>query len=420
MAEVTDFNINNIPFGIISTADNPHHRPATIIENTVIDLCALENEHAFTNIPSYPTTNLPFQCTTLSRLASLSHTTRLAVRKRIQQIYLNKNTAKHDGAVDKIFWCTADVTNHLPFESRVYTDYVSSLGHMANIQSILSPPPHTQLSPLYHAPLGYHSNPRSIIISGTPVSRFIGPIEGQFQTEMAARVGPSEQFDFEVELGIYIGRESSGEAVGVEEADDYVFGFVLLNDWSARDIQRAESGGPTGPFLAKSGAVSISPWVVTLDAVEEARTVRNAKVGAGAPEGEYLKDANGMGALDIRCSARWERGGREFEVCEADYSEMYWGYRQLIAHQTMNGARVGTGDLIGTGTMSKFESDEMGRACLFERNYNGSKGIDCGEGDQRTWLEDGDEVSLSGWVFNSKTGVKMFGFGSCVGTVAPR
>lgn len=219
--------------------------------------------------------------------------------------------------------------------------------------------------------------------------RFRGLISGQFQNAAAAVLGPSAQFDFELELGVYISKPSKpGKPIDIADVDEHVFGFVLLNDWSgkyslvqfrsfstcelllprlvysgvdicgifaARDIQRAESGGPTGPFLAKSRTVTISPWIITLDALEAARVPRTQL--PIIPNVLHLCDPNESSSnIDIRCFVEWSGGqAKGVVVSKGEYRETYWTYRQLLAHQTCNGAEVGTGDLLGTGTMSMFE-----------------------------------------------------------------
>lgn len=331
-------------------------RPATIIEDTVLDLSALESLGAFNLVPSYKIVPSPFQTQSLNSFAGLTHSVRLAVRQRIQEIWTTRDLRVQYA---RAFYPSAAVTNHVPMDTRCYTDYLSSLGHFENIQNILSMP-FPRRCPFYHSPLGYYSNSRSIVISGAPIYRFVSMTDGQFQADSMAAVGPAEQFDFELELGIYVGKESKrGHPIAISEADEYVFGFVLLNDWSARDIQKGESGGPTGPYLAKSAGVTVSPWIISLDALQESRTTRSVNVKAKVPWSEYLQEEGAdQGAFDIRCRANWKRGENDFKVCETQFAEMYWGYRQLIAHQTRNGCQVGVGDLIGTGTMSKFDVSE--------------------------------------------------------------
>ncbi|KAB2571906.1 Fumarylacetoacetase [Lasiodiplodia theobromae] len=298
---------------------------------------------------------------------------------------------------------------------------------VSRMADVLNHPPPFR-APFYHSPLGYYGNSRNIVVSDTPVYRFAGVTAGQFQVDGPAQAGASKKFDFELELGVYLARPSKiGQRIKLEEVDEYVFGFVLLNDWSARDIQSSESAGPTGPFLGKSGCVTVSPWVITLDALEPARLPR--QMAPRLPFVDYLSEKdngsnNELPCIDIRCSVNLKpagsgEGGAAFEVCRTEYRQTYWTHAQLVAHQTRNGSAVGTGDLIGTGTMSMFESDDSGRCCLAERSYNGTKPFDVGNGQTRAWLEDGDEVNIQGWVHDAQTGERLFGFGDCRGVVVP-
>ncbi|KAK8244271.1 hypothetical protein HDK90DRAFT_151038 [Phyllosticta capitalensis] len=422
------FTVDNIPFGIISTADLPTLlRPATRIASTVIDLSALARLGAFKSIPAFDATTL--QAHTLNRFAAQPRAARRAVRERVQKIWREVESEAGGDAAGK--WKEAMLEagrtkNHLPMMTVNYADYVSSLGHAVNMADLLNHPVPAR-APFYHSPLGYYGNSRNIVVSGTPVRRFWGVTGGQFQLDGPAAAGPSQAFDFELELGVYLcGETAVGQTVKLEDVDDVVFGFVLLNDWSARDIQSSESAGPTGPFLGKSGAVTISPWIVTLDALDSrARLPRQLQ--PSVPFVDYLSETADSTAtsvppcLDIRCAVSLRRDGAdEIEVCHAEYKQTYWTYRQLLAHQTRNGSAIGPGDLLGTGTMSLFEGDDSGRCCLAERSYMGKQPVELGGGRRPlAWLEDGDEVGLTGWVHDAKTGERLFGFGDCKGVVVP-
>ncbi|CAK7215946.1 hypothetical protein SBRCBS47491_002664 [Sporothrix bragantina] len=425
---VNPFPVANVPFGIISTEKNTLPRPATLIDDTVVDLASLEVLGAFDHIEAVKSAK-PFQSSYLNNFAALDKAARSAVRAHIQKLWTEGTLHKTYSAA---LLPARSVHNHVPMHTINYADYVSSRGHFENIQNLMNTPLPAR-SPFYHMPTGYYGNSRNIVVSGTPVYRFWGLIADQFQTEKPATAGPSQKFDYELELGVYLcGGKPYGEPIRVEEADDYVFGFVLLNDWSGRDIQRAESGGPTGPFLAKSGCVTISPWIVTLEAVAAARRPRQQP--AVVPFVAHLsEDASTLDpCLVIRCSAFWKgpeskdnKGSESSEnfkgiqTSHADYSDTYWTYRQLLAHQTANGSMVGAGDLLGTGTMSMYQSDDMGRCCVSERTYNGSKPVDIGNGQTRAWIEDGDEITFEGWVYDGQTGEQLFGFGECRGVVHP-
>ncbi|KAF4313875.1 putative fumarylacetoacetate hydrolase protein [Botryosphaeria dothidea] len=414
------FPVENIPFGIISTPNEPTVlRPATRIHDTAIDLAAFSALGAFSAIRGYVSSAFE-SAQSLNVFAALAPGVRRAVRSRIQESWKDEGLRRE---FEGSFLPAASVTNHLPMETVNYADYVSSRGHAENMADVLNHPTPFR-APFYHSPLGYYGNSRNIVVSDSPVYRFAGVTARQFQTDGPAESGASKKFDFELELGVYLARPSKiGQRIKLEEVDDYVFGFVLLNDWSARDIQSSESAGPTGPFLGKSGCVTVSPWIVTLDALAPARAPR--QMASRLPFVDYLSEdaapADDLPCIDLRCSVDLRPGGsdRAFEVCKTEYRQTYWTHRQLVAHQTRNGSAVGTGDLIGTGTMSMFESDDFGRCCLAERSYNGTKPFDVGNSHTRTWLEDGDEVNIQGWVHDAKTGKKLFGFGNCRGVVVP-
>ncbi|KAH7061320.1 hypothetical protein B0J12DRAFT_647466 [Macrophomina phaseolina] len=414
------FPVENVPFGVISTPNEPTRpRPATRIHDTVVDLAVFSSLGAFSAIRGY--VNSAFEDTrSLNDFAALAPSVRKAVRNRIQDVWKDEGLRRD---FESSFLPAASVTNHLPMQTVNYADYVSSRGHAENMADVLNHPMPSR-APFYHSPLGYYGNSRNIVVSDTPVYRFAGVTSGQFQTDGPAQSGASKKFDFELELGVYLARPSKiGQRIKLKEVDDYVFGFVLLNDWSARDIQSSESAGPTGPFLGKSGCVTISPWILTLDALAPARVAR--QMAPRLPFVDYLSEDAAPGGdlpcIDLRCSVSLRPGGADtaFEVCRTEYKQTYWMHRQLLAHQTRNGSAVGTGDLLGTGTMSMFESDDFGRCCLAERSYNGAKAFEVGSGHKRTWLEDGDEVNIQGWVHDAKSGERLFGFGDCRGVVVP-
>ncbi|KAK7542179.1 uncharacterized protein J3D65DRAFT_612888 [Phyllosticta citribraziliensis] len=429
MSSTSDqFPITNIPFGVISTDTSALPRPATRIDSTVIDLSALTRLGVFDSIPEFDAATLR-DAKTLNAFAAQPRAVRRAVRERVQEVW-REVQERGEGSWGEALLEERRTRNHVPMQTLNYADYVSSLGHAVNMADLLNHPVPAR-APFYHSPLGYYGNSRNILISGSPVRRFSGIIDGQFQLDAVATSGSSKKFDFELELGVYLcGETAGGQTVKLDEVDDVVFGFVLLNDWSARDIQSSESAGPTGPFLGKSGAVTISPWIVTLDALDaHARLPRQLQ--PHVPFVDYLSEKDDTPqlppCLDIRCAVTLRRsnaggagGDEEVQVGHAEYKQTYWTYRQLVAHQTRNGSAIGPGDLLGTGTMSLFEGDDSGRCCLAERSYMGTRPVELGGGRRPlAWLEDGDEVGLTGWVHDAETGEKLLGFGECTGVVVP-
>jgi fumarylacetoacetase len=292
-----------------------------------------------------------------------------------------------------------------PAEVGDYTDFYASIHHATNVGKLFRPD--NPLLPNYkHVPIGYHGRASSLVASGTDVRRPNGQLgEGKF--------GPTRELDYEVEVGAFLGPGNVlGEPIPVLQAREQVVGVCLVNDWSARDIQRWEYQ-PLGPFLAKNFATSVSPWVVTAEAL--------APFWCDAPVHDtpvlpYLQEP-GAGALDITVEAwlRTKSMSEPVRVSRASFKEMYWTFGQMVAHHTSNGCRVRPGDLIASGTVSGPEKENRG--CLLELTSKGSEPVRLPNGETRTFLEDGDEVILTGYC--EREGFARIGFGPCRGTVLP-
>jgi fumarylacetoacetase len=264
----------------------------------------------------------------------------------------------------------------MPFEVADYVDFYSSLDHATNLGRMFRPDAEPLLPNWRHLPVGYHGRSGTVVPSGTPVRRPVG---------QRPEFGPSARLDIELEAGFVIGRRSTlGEPVPVERALDHVFGMLLVNDWSARDIQAWEYQ-PLGPFLGKSFATSVSHWVVPLDELAERRVAREPQDPAPLP---YL--AEEPWAYDIALTVELNGG----EIARSNTRHLYWSISQQIAHLTVNGASLHTGDLLATGTISGPEREERGS--LIELSWNGQEPIELADGSKRTFLEDGDEVVLRG------------------------
>jgi fumarylacetoacetase len=307
----------------------------------------------------------------------------------------------------------------LPAHIGDYTDFYTSIYHATAVGRLLRPD--NPLLPNYKwMPIGYHGRSSSIGVSGQSFPR----PRGQRLTpgESAPAVGPSKRVDYELELGVFIGPGNArGTPIGIEDAEDHVFGVCLLNDWSARDLQAWEYQ-PLGPFLAKNFATTVSPWVVTLQALAPFRTALQRSDGDPLPL-PYLHSANNSraGAIDIRLeaflqSARMrERGDPPYRLSSTSFRHAYWTVAQLVAHHTVNGCDLRPGDLLGSGTQSGPTPGEAGS--LVELTVGGSKPLHIADGEQRTFLEDGDTVSFRAWC-ESPTAVRI-GFGEMRGTVLP-
>jgi len=306
----------------------------------------------------------------------------------------------------------------LPFHIGDYTDFYASIFHATNVGSMFRPD--KSLLPNYkYVPIGYHGRASSIVVSGTAVKRPSGQLQSELRDGAPPVFAASRQMDYECELGCFIGRNNPlGEPVSIEQADAHMLGVCLVNDWSARDIQRWEYQ-PLGPFLAKSFATTISPWVVTMDALDPFRVPRYQR-----PEG----DPAPLPYLD--CEADRRRGGialrlevwlstarmraeniAPLRLSHAKFEQMYWTFPQMIAHHTSNGCNLRTGDLLASGTVSGPGNDECG--CLLELTWRGTQPISLPTGESRKFLDDGDEVILRGYA--GREGFRRIGLGECRG-----
>lgn len=314
----------------------------------------------------------------------------------------------------------SEVEYGLPAQIGDYTDFYTSIYHATNIGRLFRPD--NPLMPNYHwVPIGYHGRASSIGISGQKFPRPYGQIKAPDAD--APVLGTSKRLDIELELGIFIGQGNTlGNPISIQEAEDHVFGICLLNDWSARDIQAWEYQ-PLGPFLAKNFASTISPWVVTLEALAPYRTALHRPTENPQPLPYLESEANrNQGAFDIQLEVglQTERMRNvdpqsEIQLCATSYRHAYWTLAQMVTHHTVNGCNLQPGDLLGSGTLSGPTLDQAG--ALIELTSGGKHPIQLPNGEQRNFLEDGDAVVLRGWC--EKPGFARIGFGECWGTVLP-
>ncbi|MFD0775247.1 fumarylacetoacetase [Streptomonospora algeriensis] len=300
----------------------------------------------------------------------------------------------------------ADVRMHLPFEVGDYVDFYSSEHHATNLGRILRPgqPP---LTPNWkHLPIGYHGRSGTVVVSGTEIVRPMG--QRKPPSAEQPEFGPSARLDIEAEVGFVVGAPAPGGGVPVSGFAEHVFGAFLVNDWSARDLQAWETV-PLGPFLGKSFATSVSPWVVPLEALQEARVDPPER---DPQPSEYLRDAAGdPWGLDLRLEVRLNG----YTVARPPFSQMYWTPAQQLAHLTVNGASLRTGDIYASGTVSGPAKDERGS--LVELSWNGEEPLELPDGTTRTFLEDGDTVTIT--ATTSGPGATVIGFGEVTGRVLP-
>ncbi len=313
----------------------------------------------------------------------------------------------HRTAVEPHLHPVADVTMHLPVEVADYVDFYASEHHASNVGRLFRPDSEPLTPNWRHLPIGYHGRAGTVVVSGTDVVRPCG--QRRAPGDPAPTFGPSTRLDIESEMGFVVGGATRlGERVPVGAADDHLFGMVLLNDWSARDIQAWEYV-PLGPFLGKSFATSISPWVVPMAALAAAEV---PLPGQDPPPLDYLLGTPGtLRGLDVHCEV--ELNGTV--VARPEYRDMYWSPAQMLAHLTVNGASLRDGDLLGSGTVSG--ADPGTRGSLLELAWNGTAPVRLDDGGERTFLEDGDTVVLRAWA--PGPGGSRVGFGEVTGTVRP-
>lgn len=401
----SDFPIQNIPFGVFLTKDDIT-TVGSRIGNYAIDLAALHQLGYFEGIPL---TDDIFMQDSLNDFISDGRTTWRLVRNRIADIFDAENPRLRDNEkhCQVVIFEMDEVEMLLPVQIGDYTDFYSSREHATNVGSMFRDPDNALLPNWLHLPVGYHGRSSSIVVSGTKIRR----PKGQTLPQGAKTpvFGPSKLLDFELEMGfITTDANNFGKSLPIEEARDQIFGMVLLNDWSARDIQKWEYV-PLGPFLAKNFATTISAWIVTLDALEPFRVKGPVQDPKPLP---YLRE-EGDSAFDIKLEAYIQpRKKEETLVSRTNFKYMYWSIAQQLAHQTINGCNVRSGDIYGSGTISGPDPGSYGS--MLELTWKGTKPLKLKDGSERKFLEDGDTVILKGYCENDKVRI---GFGDCTGRI---
>ncbi|KAE8136066.1 hypothetical protein BDV38DRAFT_294102 [Aspergillus pseudotamarii] len=413
------FPVSNIPFGIFSTAEDPTPRPGAAIGDYVIDLFRVANRGALTIEHASGPENI-FREPTLNRFAALPRPVRSKIRKDIQELIKTADSPLYNqGEQPKLLIARAAVSMHLPFSMGGFTDYTCSLEHVTNVGRVAG---FGDIPPSFrNQPLAYNGRASSVVASGTPIQRPYGVgSDGLY---------PCQKLDYEVELGMFVSTKIPiGELIPASRARDYIFGFVLLNDWSARDVQFAEMI-PLGPFNGKSCGTSISTWVVTMDALEEAGAIVPAKADVATAgkftSNPFLKCAEDV-SIDV--STFISRGdSHRTPISRSNLKHTYWSAFQMLAHHTSAGCGLAPGDLIGTGTLSSSAkqagedleqaSTGLGRlGCIHELTAGGKNPVQLASNLSLAWLQDNDEITLEGW---AGEGDSRIGFGQVVGRIAP-
>lgn len=396
----SDFSLHNIPFGCGMI--NNHVRACTRLGDFVIDLEECRKKNVFEGL------HLPegvFTQPCLNDFIALGKLTTSSVRKMLIQLFSSS------------VWSEKNITLHpasgvnmvLPINIGDYTDFYSSREHATNVGIMFRDPQNALLPNWLHLPVGYHGRASSICVSGTPVIRPKGQILPASSEEPV--FSPTQQLDFELEMGFIIGKNTRlGQSVSTKDAEDYIFGMVLFNDWSARDIQKWEYV-PLGPFLAKNFASTMSPWIVTMDALEPFRVAGPDQ----HPEVLSYLQYEGAKNYDIQLTVNISNSaGISQQVSHSNFRYMYWNMCQQLAHHTVNGCNIRVGDLMASGTISGPTPDSYGS--MLEIAWKGTKPVSMPDGTDRKFIQDHDTVTLKGWA--ELDGIRV-GFGECSAKVLP-
>ena len=405
--ENSDFSIYNIPFGV-AVFNKEYIACATRIGDIVIDLATLYDFGYFNDVEGI--NDNVFEAYTLNEFIELGKPVTTAVRKKIQELLLEGSLlSKDEKSIEECFYNLDQVKMMMPVHVPNYTDFYSSIEHATNVGKMFRDPANALLPNWKHLPVGYHGRASSIVISGTDIHR----PKGQMKPADADSpvFGPCKQLDFELEMAFIVNKNTEmGESISTSQAEDAIFGMVIFNDWSARDIQSWEYV-PLGPFLGKNFGSSVSPWVVTLEALEPFRTASPQQ----EPEVlDYLK-FSGDKNFDIQLEVYLQPAkGTEALISQSNYKFMYWNMCQQLAHHTVNGCNVEVGDMYASGTISGTDSNSFGS--MLELTWRGQNPLKLNDGQERKFIEDHDTVIMRGW---AQKGDIRVGFGEVTGTILP-
>ncbi|AYF87799.1 MULTISPECIES: fumarylacetoacetase [unclassified Pseudomonas] len=412
-----DFPLQNLPLGIFSPA-GASPRAGVAIGDAIFDLKVAADAGLFSGEAAEAA--LSASGDSLNAFFALGASARRALRTQLQDLLAEGSSARErlEAMGQALLPSAATCQLHLPARVGDYTDFYVGIHHANNVGRLFRPD--NPLLPNYkYVPIGYHGRASTVCVSGTPVRRPVGQTMPPGQE--VPSFGPSKRLDYELELGIWIGQGNEmGESIAIADAQQHIAGYCLLNDWSARDVQAWEYQ-PLGPFLAKNFGTTVSPWVVTAEALEPFRTAQ-----PGRPEGDpqplpYLLDEadQAKGAFDIELevliltAAMREQGLAPHRLALSNTQNMYWTVAQMVAHHSVGGCKLQAGDLFGSGTLSGPQPEAFGS--LLESTFGGKQAISLPNGEQRTFLEDGDEVILRARC--QREGYPSIGFGECRGVL---
>ena len=403
----SNFPIQNLPYGVFSTVTSPARRVGVAIGNYVLDLRELEEDGQLTAGESGV-----FACPSINPFMALGPQVWSRTRARISELLRHDNPEFRDNkALRKRALLPMDQAKlHLPIAVAGYTDFYSSKEHATNVGTMFRGKDNALQPNWLHMPIAYNGRASTVVVSGTRVRRPRGQLKPP-NAELPS-FGPCKRLDLELEMGVVVGQPSPmGEMLSERQAEEMIFGFVLLNDWSARDIQQWEYV-PLGPFQAKAFATSISPWIVTREALEPFRVHGPKQDPAPLP---YLRQAQPNNYnLELDVGLRAAQMNEPMRICRTNFKYMYWSSVQQLVHHASSGCAMNIGDLLGSGTISGPEKHQRGS--LLEISWNGTEPIELASGIVRTFLEDGDSLVVHGWCQGD--GYRI-GFGEVEGTILP-
>ncbi len=405
----SDFPIQNLPFGCFKASDGGWH-VGVAIGDRIVDL----HEASAAGFLDDCCDRALLQAPALNPFLGAGPDVWTLVRTRLSTLLRVDGDARlRDGRLDRLLVKRNDAVLRVPMEIGDYVDFYSSLEHATNLGRLFRPDAEPLLPNWKWLPVGYHGRSASIVIDGTPIRRPWG--QRKAPAASAPEFGPSRRLDIELEMGFVIGPGNElGRPIPIANAENHIFGFVLVNDWSARDIQAWEYQ-PLGPFLGKSFATTVSPWIVAVEALEPFRVTATSQDPAPL---DYLKLEHPWSyevdlAVDLQTERMREHGLPPQAISLTSFRDIYWNAAQQLAHATVNGAVTRPGDLYASGTISGSKPGTQGS--LIELTWNGERPIELRSGEKRTFLEDGDEVALRGWC--EKAGARRIGFGSARGRI---
>ncbi|MGD2111725.1 MAG: fumarylacetoacetase [Phycisphaerae bacterium] len=406
------FPIQNLPYGVFTSkaSDRDRRRIGVAIGDQVLDLAALERRGFFdeTDLRGTGVLGEPV----LNKFMALGQKAWSEARTVISRLLREDVPTLRDDADlrSEVLLQMDQVSLQMPVDIRDYTDFYSSREHASNVGTMFRGKENALMPNYLWVPVGYHGRVSSVVLSGTDLHRPKGQTKAD--DAPAPTFGPSRLVDFELEMGFFVGPGNQlGERIPLERAIEHIFGMVLVNDWSARDIQKWEYV-PLGPFLGKSFGTSISPWVVTLDALEPFRC--SGPVQDPRPLDYLRSDGPGTFDIDLSVALQSEQMESAHVLCRSNFKHLYWTVAQQLAHHTVNGCNAQTGDLMASGTISGPTPESYGS--LLELCWRGEKPIELPNGDKRTFIQDGDRISMTGWC--QSDGYRV-GFGEVTGRILP-